>query len=255
MKTKQIWHNIGITSLAIIILAGTGYVFAAPTTAPDGTAGVYAPLNVGPDAQIKQGNLTVQGTLSVNGEICMNGDCSDSLGGGTTTTQVVTITNQNINCSFGQTVQQVNNSVVELFPFPGAGNIINQSYYYANYGNQNYAYWRDNDYDTYPEYVNLATCNQTFTVQGQVTTGTASAVLSESIRCRLSGYATTNYYVPAVIQSSDVNSNTNTYTITGYCPMPVTHTTGSSGGWNGDDNYTSTGTGNIEGTITVLISL
>lgn len=85
-----------VVALAFLTLSGAGYVFAQPTEAPGGSAGVPLPLHTGTDPQTKQGNLTVTGTLAASGdltvggqltasEICLNGTCETSWpsGGGT----------------------------------------------------------------------------------------------------------------------------------------------------------------------------
>lgn len=251
---RQIWHNVGLTALAIALLGGMGYVFAAPTAAPDGSAGVYEPVNVGPDAQTKQGNLTVSGDVTVGGQICLGGTCSSSLGGGTTTQQI-TITTQSINCSFTNGVATPSGSIIDLHPFAGATSILNKYFNYANSGgsSQGTSSYRDLNSNGFPDYDNLATCDQNFSLTGQPSVGTVAAVLNADLKCRLSGYPTTLYYAIPVVTSSYVDPQTGGWVINGYCPMPVTNTTYSSSTWS--NTYASTAVGDLEGDVTILVNL
>jgi len=90
---KSILKKVVLTFTAIAaslsVLLGSAYVFAAPTAAPNGSVGVPLPLNVGPTAQTKAGNLTIGGALTVTGNatingtlnlgvLCLAGDCKSS---------------------------------------------------------------------------------------------------------------------------------------------------------------------------------
>lgn len=81
-RFKNLLKHGALVGLACTTIVGAGYTFAAPTTAPSAGTGVYLPLNVGPDAQVKTGALTVNGALTAGSlsvpSLCLNGDCQSS---------------------------------------------------------------------------------------------------------------------------------------------------------------------------------
>lgn len=208
---RQITHQSVLVSLAVILVAGIGYTFAAPTAPPPGTA-IPLPLHEGSAAQTKAGALTVQGALTVNGsatlgtlnvsEICLNGDCQSEWpsGGGFSGTTTVNGAAYNPGYCSGY-------SFYEQLTYYRNGSLYNQNQY------------------------NCGTTNFTFSVPSTIPSGeVAGPVMNGTVWCHggsnnyssytpATTYVTDNYYnyrIQANV-TSITNNNNGSVTIAGNC--------------------------------------
>lgn len=118
-----------VVACAVLTLAATSYVFAAPSAPPPGTT-IPLPLNEGSAAQTKAGALTITGTLTANGGLTVSGGSGMCLGGVCKTawpSSSVQVGNANLTGS-------------QNFSFPANyNNWSTHNYYYYNYGTE-YSY-------------------------------------------------------------------------------------------------------------------
>lgn len=203
-----------VVACASLLIAGIGYVFAAPTAAPPGST-IPLPLTRGASAEVKSGALTIQGLLtasaglSVTGStttgtlntttICLGGDCKTAWPAG------------------GGGVSTVTGSAFHPNGYCYTYNYYDQMTYYASGSSYtNYVY-------------NCGSTNFSFTASSTVPSGrTPGTVLGGTVWCHAggnnySGYGTSyisdSYYpyrVAATI-TSIVNNNNGTVTINGNC--------------------------------------
>ena len=206
-----------VVACASILIAGIGYVFAAPTAAPPGST-IPLPLTRGSGSEVKAGALTIQGLLtasaglSVTGStttgtlnattICLGGDCKTAWpsGGGGTATANGADYHPSYNC-----------------------------YSYNNY-NQLTFYYNGYQYSNQYAY-NCNNVSYAVTVPSTIASGkTVSAVVGGTVWCHASGsdfngyspsstYITDSYYPNRIAGTvaSVVNNNNGTVTVNGTC--------------------------------------
>lgn len=200
---KTIARQGVVAACAALLLAGVGYVFAAPTAPPPGTT-IPLPINTGAAAQTKAGDLTISGRLSAT-ELCLGSNCQ-------TTWPSATVQAGTANAT-GQT-----NLSVPQYTQSGYSNTI---YYRSNNG-------QEYQYSTYGYFY-----NHTFSVTANVSGVPISIVTTPTVRCYVSNSSYTYTPAPATSGwSSDYTKATNvsvsfgannTVVVTGTCTTPVNY--------------------------------